>query len=95
MHDAWELRSQIREGVYQLRDYPVRITHLAHTDDTTVQRALKIAVRGLLERHMRRDATGPRHGVRAEGLCQGATAELQEACRVIGIVPSMADPSIH
>lgn len=28
VRDAWEVRSRIEEGVYQLQDYPVRITHL-------------------------------------------------------------------
>lgn len=30
VHDAWEIRSRIEEGVYHLKAYPVRITHLAH-----------------------------------------------------------------
>ena len=86
-NDAWEVRSHIYEGIYQLPDYPVRITHLAYTDDVGVQSALKRLVRGLLERHMRRGAIPP-HGLvmnwgRAAGVCQGARADLQEACLVI------------
>ena len=87
VHDAWEVRSRIHEGVYQLQDYPVRITHLAYTDDTEVQNAVKTVALGLLERHMRRGAVPPHamvmDWVRAEGVCQGAAADMQEACRVI------------
>ncbi len=87
VHDAWEVRSRIDEGVYQLQDYAVRITHLAYTDDSVVQSAVKTVVRGLLERHMRRGAVPPHAMVmdwaRAEGVCQGAAVDTQEACRVI------------
>ncbi|NMP23260.1 hypothetical protein [Sulfobacillus harzensis] len=87
VNDAWEARSRINEGVYHLQGYPVRITHLAYTDDPAVQSALQTVVRVLLERHMRRGAVPPHAMVmdwsRAQGICQGASAEMEAACRII------------
>lgn len=87
VHDAWEVRSRIFAGVYQLQDYPVRITHLAYTDGAAVQSALKTVVRGLLEQHMRRGAVPPHalvmNWVRADGVCHGGAADMKDACRVI------------
>lgn len=87
VHDAWEVRSRIHEGVYSLQDYPVRITHLAYTDNPEVQRALKTVVWALLERHMRRGAVPPHAMVmnwsRAQEICQGASRAMEADCRLI------------
>lgn len=84
--DAWEVRSRIYEGIY-LPDYPVRITHLAYTDNWEVQEALKTIVRSLLKQHMRRGAIPPHAMVmdwaRADRICQGGATDMQRACRVV------------
>ncbi|PSR21966.1 MAG: hypothetical protein C7B45_08735 [Sulfobacillus acidophilus] len=87
VHNAWEAHSRIHEGVYQLQDYPVRITHLAYTDDPDVQNALKTVVGALLQRHMRRGAVPPHAMVmnwsRVRTICLGASPDAQEACDLI------------
>ncbi len=87
VHEAWEARARIQEGVYRLDSYPVRITHLAYTDNLEIQSALKVVVRGLLERHMRRGAVPPHAMVmdwsRARAICQGASGDLEAALTVI------------
>lgn len=87
VNEAWEARARIQEGVYHLDSYPVRITHLAYTANVEVQNALKVLVRGLLERHMRRGAVPPHAMVmdwsRAPGIFEGASGDLEKALSVI------------
>lgn len=87
VNEAWEARARIREGVYHLDSYPVRITHLAYTDNLEVQSALKVLVRGLLERHMRRGTVPPHAMVmnwsRSRGILEGASEDLERALRVV------------
>lgn len=59
VRDAWELRFAIHEGVYHCEDYPVRISHLAFTEDAGLREALSTVVTGLLLRHMRSGAVPP------------------------------------
>lgn len=87
---TWGLGSagaRIQEGVYHLDSYSVRITHLAYTDNLEVHSALKVFVRGLLERHMRRGAVPPHAMVmnwsRARGISEGASGDLEAAFTVI------------
>lgn len=82
-----ETRCSIREGVYQLQDYPIRVTHLAYTDDVAIRQAVKIVIQGLLEQHIRHGAVPP-HGMvmnwtRAESICQCGSPRMQEACRLV------------
>lgn len=57
--DAWEVHVRVREGVYELNDYPVRITHLARTNSQALRAALADVVRWLVQEHMRRGAVPP------------------------------------
>lgn len=87
VHDGWEVRCRVDEGVYHLKGYPVRITHLAYTDNIAVHSALKTVVRGLLERHMRRGSVPPHamvlDWVRAQDICEGAASDMEAACRTL------------
>jgi hypothetical protein len=81
--EAWEIRFEIREGVYRLDDYPVRITHLGRSDAPGFADDVAIVATGLLRMHMRRGAVPP-HAVvinwgRVVRLSQGGPAEVAEA----------------
>ncbi len=84
MRDAWELHFRVREGVYVLDDYPVRISHLAFTDDSEVRDALGIVGVELLRHHMRRGAIPPHAMVldwsRAHRVCERGVDTIQAAC---------------
>ena len=83
-HEAWELHFAVREGVYFLDDYPVRVTHLAYTDDPEIQQALEVVVTGFLHRHMRRGAVPPHAMVidwgRAHRISEGSDSKVVAAC---------------
>lgn len=85
--DAWEVTFDVREGVYQLVAYPVRVTHLAYSEDHQLQEALGSAVTDLLRRHMRRGSVPPHAMVldwsRVPRICSGGSAEAVRACRTI------------
>lgn len=87
IHDGWELRFAIHEGVYHLDQYPVRISHLALSEDFNVRAAIATVAMALLEGHMRRGAVPPHAMVlnwsRASRICEGGPAEMIQACRVI------------
>ena len=101
IHEAWELRFAVREGVYFLEDYPVRVTHLAYTDDMELRQALETVVTGFLHRHMRRGAVPPHAMVmdwaRAHRLSEGAAPEVISACAKLnstllhGVGPSISN----
>ncbi len=87
VHDGWELRFAIHEGVYHLDQYPVRISHLALSEDLNVREAIATVAMALLQRHMRRGAVPPHAMVlnwsRASRICEGGPTEMMQACRVI------------
>jgi len=59
-HDeAWEVHFDIKEGVYSLEDYPVRITHLGYFEVEGFAENLATVAEGLLRQHMRRGAVPP------------------------------------
>ena len=87
VHEGWELRFVIHEGVYELESYPMRITQLAYTQDSAATDALVTIALGLLRRHMQSGAVPP-HGMvlnwtRAHRVCQGGPADMVSACQVI------------
>lgn len=83
-HDeAWEVRFDIKEGVYNLTGYPVRMTHLGRSEVAGLEDDLTAVAAGLLQRHMRRGAVPP-HAVvinwgRVMSLSQGGPPELAQA----------------
>ena len=81
------MRFDIREGVYQLTEYPVRVSHLGFTEDGVLRSALERVVKGLLQQHMRRGAVPPHAMVlnwtRALKICEGGDLDMIEACQVI------------
>lgn len=87
-HDeAWEVHFEIKEGVYRLEDYPVRITHLGHYEVDGFADAVATVATGLLRSHMRRGAVPP-HAVvvnwsRVDQLTHGAPEEVKTAIRQI------------
>lgn len=87
VRDAWEVRCCIDEGIYHLKGYPVRLTHLAYTENADVRTAMTTVARALLERHMRYGAVPPHAMVmdwsRAERVCQGGSEEMTTACRMV------------
>ena len=88
-HDeAWEVHFEIKEGVYQLEDYPVRITHLGRSEAEGFENDLATVATGLLRMHMRRGAVPP-HAVvinwsRVVRLSHGEPAEVTRAIERIG-----------
>lgn len=88
-HDeAWEVRFEIKEGVYGLEDYPVRITHLGRSEADGFAEDVATVATGLLRMHMRRGAVPP-HAVvvnwsRVVRLSQGGPVEVTEAIGRIG-----------
>lgn len=84
VRDAWELRFIVREGVYVLDDYSMRISHLAFTNDPEIRDALGMVGVELLRRHMRRGAILPHAMVldwsRAHRVCEGGADAMQAAC---------------
>lgn len=87
VHEGWEIRFVTKEGVYHLKDYPVRISHLAYTEDSDLRDALAAVAKGLLHRHMRSGSVSP-HGMvlnwsRAERICKGGNHEMMVACHMI------------
>jgi hypothetical protein len=90
--EAWEVRFEIKEGVYHLDDYPVRISHLGRLPQADVESDLAAVAAGLLERHMRRGAVPP-HAVvinwnRVDQLSRGASDELLQAIYRLGAARS-------
>lgn len=87
VHEGWELRFAVREGVYHLDNYPVRISHLAFTEDAGARAALATVVAELLKRHLRGGSVPPHAMVldwsRAHRICEGGPAEMVAACQVI------------
>ncbi len=87
VQEGWELRFAIREGVYHLDNYPVRVSHLAVTEDARVKESLAVVATGLLKRHMRSGAVPPHAMVldwsRADRICAGGPEEMKAACKVI------------
>ncbi|NMP22961.1 hypothetical protein [Sulfobacillus harzensis] len=87
-HDeAWEVRFEIKEGVYRLEDYPVRITHLGHYEVEGFSEHVAVVATGLLRSHMRRGAVPP-HAVvvnwsRVLKLTHGASQDVHEAIQRI------------
>jgi hypothetical protein len=63
---AWVISINAQTGVYQLKSYPLRITHLSYCDDPIVQQALGGLGIYLVTRHMRRGAIPP-HGTVING----------------------------
>lgn len=59
VHEAWELTFTIHEGVYWIDKYPLRITHLAYSDDLNTIDGLSQVALALLQSHMRRGAVAP------------------------------------
>ncbi len=81
--EAWEVRFDIKEGVYDLKGYPVRVTHLGRSDAMGLEEDLAMVATGLLRRHMRRGAVPP-HAVminwgRVTQLAHGGPAALIQA----------------
>jgi len=89
-HDeAWEVRFDIQEGVYQLTGYPVRITHLGRSMGDGIREDLAIVASGLLHLHMRRGAVPP-HAVvvnwtRVDAISQRGSEELKAAIEHINL----------
>lgn len=86
--EAWEVHLEIKEGVYRLQDYPVRITHLGHADGDSFRDDVATVAKGLLRMHMRRGAVPP-HAVvinwsRVVRLSHGGPEEVQAAIERIG-----------
>ncbi len=87
-HDeAWEVRFEIKEGVYQLESYPVRITHLGHSEIEGFKDSVATVATGLLRQHMRRGAVPP-HAVvinwsRVLRLSHGGSSDVKEAIQHI------------
>lgn len=83
-HDeAWEVRFEIKEGVYRLESYPVRITHLGHFEGEDFKEDVATLAMGLLQGHMRRGAVPP-HAVvinwsRVAQLSEHSSVEVKEA----------------
>lgn len=87
-HDeAWEVRFEIKEGVYSLDNYPVRITHLGRLEQDGFQDDVAVVASGLLRGHMRRGAVPPNAVVinwgRVLRLSHGAPEEMQSALQRI------------
>lgn len=87
-HDeAWEIRFEIKEGVYRLEDYPVRVTHLGYFETEGFQDHLMTVATGLLRNHMRRGAVPPNamaiNWSRVLKLTHGADAEVTAAVQKI------------
>jgi hypothetical protein len=83
-HDeAWEVHFVIREGVYHLDDYVVRITHLGYAETEGFTDDLATVATGLLRMHMRRGAVPPHAMVinwsRVMRLSQGGPADVKAA----------------
>lgn len=82
-HEAWEICFEIREGVYRLDNYPVRITHLGQSDNDDLKEDLAVIATGLLRRHMRRGALPPHAMVtnwsRVVRLSQGSEPAVRAA----------------
>ena len=99
--EAWELHFAVREGVYFLEDYPVRVTHLAYTEDVELREALEAVVTGFLHRHMRLGAVPPHAMVidwaRAGRISEGTDPEIVAACERLndtllhGVGPSISN----
>lgn len=91
VHEGWELRFAIHEGVYHLDHYPLRISHLARTEESNVQAAIATVAAELLEWHMRRGAVPPHAMVlnwsRASRICEGGSTKMTQACQVIDAAP--------
>ena len=87
VRDAWELRFSIHEGVYDFDGYPVRISHLAFTEDPEVQAALSTVAEELLLRHLRSGAVPPHSIVlnwaRVRHWCENASPAIVAGCRQI------------
>lgn len=86
-NEAWEIQFEIHEGVYHLDNYPVRITHLGHSEREGFTAALETVATGLLRMHMRRGAVPP-HAVvinwaRVVRLSHGGPDEVQKAIAFI------------
>lgn len=68
--DAWEVELAIREGVYRLDRYPVRVEDVpaapAGWDDRARERHVAAFVVDQVSRHMRRGSLPPR-GTRLDG----------------------------
>ncbi len=87
-HDeAWEVRFEIKEGVYSLDNYPVRITHLGQLEQDGFQDDVAAVASGLLRGHMRRGAVPPNAVVinwgRVLRLSHGAPEEMRAALQRI------------
>lgn len=81
--EAWEVRFDIKEGVYDLKGYPVRVTHLGLSDARGLEEDLAMVAEGLLRGHMRRGAVPP-HAVvinwsRVVQLAHAGSPELMQA----------------
>ena len=86
-HDGWEIHLAIKEGVYHLDSYPVRISHLAFDQDISIHKDLATVVNVLIRDHMRRGCLPP-HGMvldwsRAANVCQTDTEEAMAPCNRI------------
>ncbi|MCL8208803.1 MAG: hypothetical protein K6V97_12140 [Actinomycetia bacterium] len=68
--DAWEIELAIREGVYRLDRYPVRVEEVpappAGWDEAAQKRQIAAFVVDRVARHMRRGSLPPR-GTRLDG----------------------------
>lgn len=87
VHGAWELKFSIHEGVYRLDHYPMRITHLAFSDDYNLVDALSRVALALLQSHMRRGSVAPHAMVldwpRAFRMVQQESQSIQDAYRMV------------
>lgn len=85
--NGWEWRLTIREGVYHLTDYRVRISHLGFSDAPLIQAALAQVVTALVRQHMRQGSVPPHAMVldwaRAGRICERGPSDLRAACQSI------------